>query len=240
MSWGMTFKDSAGSDFVVGQVRGKRGADVFLLEQMRGRWTFTETLQRVQALAARWPQARTKLVEDKANGTAVIDSLRKKVSGLIAINPTESKTARAEAVSPFVEAGNVHLPAPAIAPWIGEFIDELTSFPSAAHGDQVDAMTQALQRLMLGRAVSWAHSGTSLRVPAMRRDLQGQRRLVPGVRLDGRVAWSQPVRRRDPASITTRTRRRDRADRTGRSHRRDEGSHDTLPHRTDQGHRSEG
>jgi hypothetical protein len=33
-------------------------------------------------LAARWPQAATNLVEDKANGTAVIDSLRKKVVGV--------------------------------------------------------------------------------------------------------------------------------------------------------------
>jgi predicted phage terminase large subunit-like protein len=148
-SWDMTFKDSAAADFVVGQVWGRRGADVFLLDQMRGRWSFTETLQRVQQLAARWPGASTKLIEDKANGTAVIDSLRKKITGLVPINPTESKIARAEAVSPFVEAGNVHVPSPSLCPWAGDFIEELTSFPSAAHDDQVDAATQALQRLML-------------------------------------------------------------------------------------------
>jgi hypothetical protein len=56
-SWDMTFKDSAGSDYVVGQVWGRRGADVYLLDQVRGRWSFTETLQRVERLAARWPQA---------------------------------------------------------------------------------------------------------------------------------------------------------------------------------------
>jgi hypothetical protein len=103
-SWDMTFKDPGTSDYVVGQVWGRRGADVYLLDQVRGRWSFTETLAQVERLAARWPQAATKLVEDKANGTAVIDSLRKKVAGLIPVNPTESKTARAEAVSPFVEA----------------------------------------------------------------------------------------------------------------------------------------
>jgi hypothetical protein len=55
-------------------------------------------------------------------------------------------------VSPFVEAGNVHLPSPSIAPWVGDFIEELRAFPAAAHDDQVDAMTQALQRIFLAGA----------------------------------------------------------------------------------------
>jgi predicted phage terminase large subunit-like protein len=148
-SWDMTFKDSAGADFVVGQVWGRKGANVYLLDQLRGRWSFTETLRRVETLSARWPQATTKLIEDKANGTAVIDSLRRKITGLVPITPTESKVARAEAVTPFVEAGNVHMPSPRLCPWVGDFTEELAAFPAAAHDDQVDAMTQALQRLML-------------------------------------------------------------------------------------------
>ena len=54
--------------------------------------------------------------------------------------------ARARAVSPLIEAGNVYLPRPQIAPWVNNFIEECAAFPNGAHDDQVDAMTQALLR----------------------------------------------------------------------------------------------
>jgi len=50
------------------------------------------------------------------------------------------------AVSPPVEAGNVYLPYPSIAPWVNDFIEECATFPNGAHDDQVDAMSQALLR----------------------------------------------------------------------------------------------
>ena len=55
--------------------------------------------------------------------------------------------ARAQAVSPQVESCNVYLPHPSIAPWVEGFIDECSSFPNAKYGDQVDRMTQVLNRL---------------------------------------------------------------------------------------------
>lgn len=149
ISWDMTFKDLDSSDYVVGQVWGRRGADAYLLDQVRGRFTFVETCQQVRALAARWPQAAAKLVEDKANGTAVINQLSRTVAGLIPVEPDGSKTARASAVSPFVEAGNVHLPAPELAPWVADLVEECAAFPAGAHDDQVDALSQALNRLLL-------------------------------------------------------------------------------------------
>ena len=51
-----------------------------------------------------------------------------------------------ETVSPLIEAGNVYLPHPDYAPWVGDFIEECAAFPNGAHDDQVDAMTQALLR----------------------------------------------------------------------------------------------
>ena len=146
----MAFKDTKGSDYVAIGVWVRRGAQVFLVDQIRKRLSFTETLTAFQALCAKWPQATAKLVEDKANGTAVIDSLRKKIPGIIAINPTESKYARASAVAPFVEAGNVFLPDGEIALFdVAGFIDEAAGFPRGAHDDQVDQTSQALGRLLL-------------------------------------------------------------------------------------------
>lgn len=147
-SWDCTFKDTKGTDFVVGGVIGTHGADRFLIDRVRDRMSFTATLAAIKALTARHPRATAKLVEDKANGPAVIDTLKHQVPGLIAVNPEGGKEARAWAVQPLVEASNVYLPHPAIAPWVWDFIEELAGFPNAAHDDQVDMLTQGLLRLM--------------------------------------------------------------------------------------------
>ncbi len=146
-SWDMTFKDTKTADYVVGQVWGRKGADKYLLDQVRDRMDFPATVQAVRNLSAKWPQARAKLIEDKANGPAVIATLKQKISGLIPIEPQGSKESRAWAVSPEVEAGNVYLPDPSIAPWVHDFIEECAAFPNGANDDQVDAMSQALMRL---------------------------------------------------------------------------------------------
>ena len=148
-SWDMAFKDTASSDYVVGQVWMRRGADAYLLDQVRGRMDFVTTCQRFREFSAKWPQAVLKLVEDKANGTAVINALRRIVNGIVPEEPHGSKEARASAVTPLVEAGNVWLPSPEIAPWIGDLIEEAASFPTGAHDDQVDTLSQALNRLIL-------------------------------------------------------------------------------------------
>lgn len=145
LSWDMTFKEGADTDFVVGQTWGRKGGDFYLLDQVRGRWGFTETMEQFKNLAARYPQASRKLVEDKANGPAVIDSLRHHIPGIIPVQPDGSKTARAHAVTAFFEAGNVYIPSPSVCPWVRDYVTELTQFPSVAHDDQVDATTQAIR-----------------------------------------------------------------------------------------------
>lgn len=150
MSWDLTFKDTEGTDMVVGTVWGRRGADGYLLDRFRGRIDFVETLHQFEVMAARWPQVLMKLVEDKANGPAVISMLRRRgIAGVIPEEPHGSKVARAVAVSPLQESGNLYLPAPAIAPWVEEFVEEAAGFPTAKHDDQVDSMSQALNRLFL-------------------------------------------------------------------------------------------
>jgi predicted phage terminase large subunit-like protein len=146
-SWDMAFKDLSTSDYVVGQVWAQRGADRFLLDQLRERLGFPATLDAVRKVTLKWPQATTKLVEDKANGTAVIATLKHEISGLIQVNPEGGKEARAAAVSPQIESGNVYLPHPLLALWITGYLAEWASFPRGAHDDQVDATTQALNRL---------------------------------------------------------------------------------------------
>lgn len=168
LSWDMTFKDNKSSDFVVGQVWVRKGAEVFITDQVHARLSFTATLAAVKRMVGRWPQATAKLVEDKANGTAVMDSLRKEVPGLVAVEPHGSKFARASAVSPFVEAGNVWFPSAEVALFdVDSLIEEAVAFPNAAHDDQVDALSQALARFFLrpGQGAAFVEAWKTQAVP---------------------------------------------------------------------------
>lgn len=136
MSWDMTFKDSKNSDYVVGQVWGKKGPNFYLLDQVRGQWDFVKTKEMVRVLAQKWPRVVRKLVEDKANGSAVISELKSTVAGFVPITPTESKEARASSVTPYFEAGNVFIPEDSAAPWVPHYVSELLEFPAGSHDDQ--------------------------------------------------------------------------------------------------------
>lgn len=144
-SWDMSFKNNKDNDFVAGGVWGKKDADRFMLDLVLERMEFTEALQSVRNLTAKYPNTERKLVEDKANGPAIISMLKHEISGLIPYNPgQDSKEARAFAVTPLVEAGNVYLPHPQIAPWVDDMINTCAKFPKVAHDDVVDQMSQIL------------------------------------------------------------------------------------------------
>ena len=145
-SWDMTFKETKGSDFVCGQVWAKLDADRFLLDQVLDRMDIIKTIDAVVTLSDRWPETGVKLVEDKANGPAVIAMLHSKISGLVPVEPDGSKEARVHAVAPEIESGNVYLPHPQIAPWVNGLINSAAAFPNAAHDDDIDSLSQALRR----------------------------------------------------------------------------------------------
>jgi predicted phage terminase large subunit-like protein len=148
-SWDMTFKDTKTSDFVVGQVWMRSGHDMFLLDMIRKRMGFTEAKQAVLDMSARWPQAIAKYIEDKANGPAIINALDREVPGLIPVEPEGSKYARAAAISPLAHSGNIVLPTPEILPGVVRLLLECEQFPSGAHDDTVDGLSQAANRLLL-------------------------------------------------------------------------------------------
>lgn len=140
-----TFKDVQTSDYVAIQAWGRKGANKYLLYRVRERMGFAATVQAVRATKAKFPKSIAVLIEDKANGSAVIETLTKEISGIIAINPEGGKVARAYAVQPEQEAGNLYLPDPSIDPNIETFLAEASSFPTPTiHDDEVDAMTQAI------------------------------------------------------------------------------------------------
>lgn len=146
-SWDCTFKDKNTSDFVAGHVWARDEADYYLLDRHHERMGIVETMRAIQSMANRWPDAKAKYVEDKANGSAVIEMLQKKIPGMVAVNPQGGKEVRAQAVAPFWESGNVYVPHPLWKSWVDEVLDELEAFPNGAHDDDVDAMSQAIVKM---------------------------------------------------------------------------------------------
>lgn len=145
-SWDMTFKETKTGSYVCGQIWGKRSANYYLIDQVRARMDFNDSMKSLELMAAKYPMALGKLVEGKANGPAIISTLKNKISGIIEVNPIGTKAARAQNISPIVEAGNVHLPAVETHPWVADYIEECAAFKgvSSERNDQVDAMTQAI------------------------------------------------------------------------------------------------
>lgn len=172
-SWDLTFKDTRKADYVVGQVWARRGADKYLIDQVRARMDITATIQAIRGLSAKWPLAIAKLIEDKANGPAVMSMLRHELTGLLPVEPEGGKVARANAVAPEVEAGNVYLPDPSIAPWVHDFIEEASAFPNAPNDDQIDSLTQAL-RYYQDRVLDLSGVESGGRRPTSRREAHDQ------------------------------------------------------------------
>jgi len=146
MSVDCTFKDLQSSDYVAIQVWGRKGANHYLLHRVKEHLGFSatcSTVRTVRALANSKfkPAVNAVLVEDKANGSAVIETLSSEIGGIIPVSPDGGKVARAYAMQPDQEAGNVWLPDPEIDPGIEVFLSEVSAFPGVAHEDSTDVIT---------------------------------------------------------------------------------------------------
>ena len=150
-SWDCAFKGLTTSDYVVGQVWGMVGTDCYLIDQIRGQYDFPATVAAIQATKIKYPETSRIFVEDKANGSAVISTLTSKIPGIIPVTPDGGKIARVSAISPHIESGHVHLPR--FGAFTGLLVDECTRFPSGTHDDQVDAMSQAINRMLYYRNI---------------------------------------------------------------------------------------
>ena len=144
-SWDMSFTDAKTSDFVSGVVLGRKGASVYILDVVNRRMDFVDAAKAVKDIGAKWPRALAKLVEDRANGPAILAYLRNEVPGMIPVQATRKtggKEARLQGVLPLFEAGNVHIREG--QPWTNGYVAQLTAFPQVDHDDMVDATSQGL------------------------------------------------------------------------------------------------
>jgi len=147
-SWDLAFKDLKTSDYVAGVIVARKGANKYVLDTKHGQWNVLRTMQAIREFTEKWPNIHRKYVEGKANGPAVIQSLKNEITGLIEVEPEGGKIARAYGVSAEIESGNYYMPHPSLFPWVGDMLDELSMFPNGRRDDWVDAITQAGAKLM--------------------------------------------------------------------------------------------
>ncbi|MBR3704469.1 MAG: phage terminase large subunit [Oscillospiraceae bacterium] len=139
------FKGGEKNDFVAIEVWGKAGNDYYLRYCLNRHMDFPETVRAIRTVQRLYPQAMTVLIEDKANGSAIIQTLQKEMF-CVPITPMGGKSARVSAVSPAIESGHVYLPRR--EEWVEAFVDQFTAFPVGKHDDMVDSATQAIQYLL--------------------------------------------------------------------------------------------
>jgi predicted phage terminase large subunit-like protein len=153
MSWDMSFKgepEAQGeTSYVVGTLWAKYGPSFWMLDMFRAQIGFNDTLKNFLKWCKDYPRAQEKLIEDKANGTAIIDLLKKKIPGIIPVDThNDPKEVRYGSVLWLIEAGNVRLPNPEVyadrMPWIEVALDELCRFPKGSRDDVVDSVTHGL------------------------------------------------------------------------------------------------
>lgn len=159
-----TFKQTETSDMVAITLWGLRRNHIYLWKLVNKRMGFVDTCNKIKQLIKECVVDQL-LVEDKANGSAIIDTFRymPDMPPIVGVNPQGGKYSRAQAVSPFVATGVVHIPIDFTAEemkdieWDGReknlqghqmFIMQHSRFPFMKHDDMVDSQTQAIARLI--------------------------------------------------------------------------------------------
>jgi len=141
-SWDTANKATELSDFSVCTSWGINGKDLYLLDVSRRRMEYPELKRAVREQYERL-RPSVVLIEDKASGTQLIQELV--AEGLYAVTryqPQSDKVMRMHAQTAMIENGFVHLPD--AAPWLAQYLHEITTFPNGRHDDQVDSTAQML------------------------------------------------------------------------------------------------
>ena len=155
-SWDLNTKKDGGS-YCVGVTIAKHNNNFYLIDIYRGKPSFMEAAEEVKRMAAKYPNA-TILIEGKANGSAILSYLKKKISRMIEIHPEKDKVERLHACSPIFEAKEFFLPLN--HPLTKTISAELTEFPESINDDIVDSITQLLNHFSEMRGISHLRATT--------------------------------------------------------------------------------
>ena len=141
-SWDTANKATELSDFSVCTTWGVKGKNLFLIGLFRRRLEYPALKREVREQQSLF-NANEVLIEDKASGTQLIQELIDEgCHSVTRYEPTCEKIMRLHAQTALIENGFVHIPE--TAPWLAEYLHEMTVFPNGKHDDQVDSTAQML------------------------------------------------------------------------------------------------
>ena len=141
-SWDTANKVTELSDFSVCTTWGVKDKNLFLIGVFRRQLEYP-ALKRAVREQQRLFGATEVLIEDKASGTQLIQELiTEGCYGVTRYQPTGDKTMRLHAQTATIENGFVRIPE--AAPWLAEYLHEMTVFPKGKHDDQADSTAQFL------------------------------------------------------------------------------------------------
>jgi len=143
VAWDTAFESRESSDYsaavLVGQgVNGR----YYVQSLVRDRLEFPELVRAAKGIMGRFPNA-DHIVEAKASGKSLRQQLRSEGIPLIEVEPAGDKVARANGITRYFESGLI---AVVLGPGVDALENELLSFPTGAHDDQVDALVYGLLR----------------------------------------------------------------------------------------------
>jgi predicted phage terminase large subunit-like protein len=147
VSWDTALSSSQLADYSACVVLLARGETIYILDVVRARLEYPDLKRAVLQQHNRWRHVASNyalLIEKKGSGLSLIQDLHRERIYAIAVDPDGDKIMRMAAQTAPIEAGAVHVPTH--APWLDEFKKEVLSFPFSKHDDQIDALSQALQR----------------------------------------------------------------------------------------------
>jgi predicted phage terminase large subunit-like protein len=159
-SWDTANKATELSDYSVCTTWGVDYKHYYLLDVFRQKLNYPD-LKRAVIEQAKKYNARTIVIEDKASGTQLIQDLKSEfINGVTEYKPPPGtdKIMRLHAQTAMLENGRVFLPR--TAPWLPDYVHELTSFPGTRYDDQVDSTTQFLDYIGIDNDLEiWAKLG---------------------------------------------------------------------------------
>lgn len=135
-------KGDIGNDFNAIAVCGRIGPKYYVLEVLNFHADITMLMAKIKDVRRRWGSTTPVLIENKSNGLAAIQLLRREMSGILEATPTKDKVERAIVVKYLFDAGDVSFSTHGLV-W-GEIQSQFTQFPHGKHDDIVDAVVQGL------------------------------------------------------------------------------------------------
>ncbi len=146
-SWDTACKIGDANDYSVCTTWKLVGRNYYLVDVFRERLTYPELKKCAVELFRKFNPIKV-VIEDQASGTALIQEITS--AGVYCAEafkpaPGSDKLVRFAAHSIKFENGRVFLPHQ--APWLDEYVREITGFPGCKHDDQVDSTSQALESL---------------------------------------------------------------------------------------------